>query len=518
MKKILFLSFLVLIFIFASCGSTQKTVRTGPIDDHLITFQFFQINDVYEIAPLEGGKVGGMARVGTIIKRMKNDNPNTMAVLAGDFLSPSLMGTIKVDGKRLKGKQMVESMNVAGIDMVTFGNHEFDIKESELQERINESEFGWLGTSVRYKNTKTGQMSKFYHEEDDGIKYCSDTYIWHIKDDDGTAIKVGIFGATLAVNPRDYVEYLDYTNKALEAVQELSTQTDLIIGLTHLSIDQDIALAEKLQQVPLFMGGHEHHHIRQKVGNTLITKADANAKTAYVHTLTFNTQTRQTTLDSQLIPINDEVHKNEAVDAVVKKWKRIMDENISKVVAQPYAAIYTTKEPIDAREKTMRYEQVNAGRIINDAIYAAAKKTVDLTFFNSGSVRIDDQLEGTLTAIDVFRMLPFGGGIVELDLRGDKLIEIMEESDGKKGNGAYLQRNKIWYSDNAKQWVVRGKPIDTDKFYHVATTDYLMLGIDLKSLKEGMDGMKNLERTTKDETDLRRNIVVAVVEHLKSLD
>jgi len=32
-------------------------------------------------------------------------------------------------------------MNAAGMDLVVFGNHEFDIKESELQLRLNESTF-----------------------------------------------------------------------------------------------------------------------------------------------------------------------------------------------------------------------------------------------------------------------------------------------------------------------------------------------------------------------------------------
>lgn len=513
-----FLSILILAcgLLLFSCGGNKKVVQNTAKDDGLITFQFFQINDVYEIAPLEKGTVGGMARVATLINQQKEINPNTLSVLAGDFLSPSLLGTIKVDGKRIKGEQMVDCMNEAGIDLVTFGNHEFDIKEHELQERINESEFKWLGTSVRYHNTKTKKTSKFYHETDQGVAYCPDTFIWEISDEDGTSIKVGMFGATLNVNPQPYVEYLDYTNMALEAVQELSTQTDVVIGLTHLSIDQDLELAEKLPQVPLLMGGHEHHHMKHKVGKCFVTKADANAKTAYIHTLTFNTKTRQTTVDSKLVPINDMVLKNPKVDQVVQKWKRVMDENISKIVSQPYAAIFTTKEPIEAREKVMRYEQVNSGRIINDAIYASAKNPLDCTFFNSGSVRVDDQLTGTLTAIDIFRMLPFGGEIVELDIRGDKLIEIMEESESKKGAGAYLQRNKIWYSDNAKAWVVRGNPIDKDKFYHVATTDFLMLGIDLESLKEGMDGIENVVRPDSgDKGDLRRNIVVAVVEHLK---
>lgn len=50
-----------------------------------------------------------------------------MLFMAEDFLNPSLLGIIKADGKRVRGKQMVEVMNTMNFDLVAFGNHEFDI-------------------------------------------------------------------------------------------------------------------------------------------------------------------------------------------------------------------------------------------------------------------------------------------------------------------------------------------------------------------------------------------------------
>ncbi|RME36456.1 MAG: hypothetical protein D6794_08475, partial [Deltaproteobacteria bacterium] len=92
-------------------------------DDGRIAFQILQINDVYEIAPLPGDNLGGMARLKTLFDSLYNENPNTLFVVAGDFLSPSLLGSLKVDGERIAGRQMVEVMNHAGVDVVAFGNH-----------------------------------------------------------------------------------------------------------------------------------------------------------------------------------------------------------------------------------------------------------------------------------------------------------------------------------------------------------------------------------------------------------
>src|SRR3978361_135698 len=96
------------------------------------TVCILQLNDVYEIGPLNEGKVGGMARVATLI-RQHEARYKTFVVLAGDFLSPSVIGTTKIDGQRTNGRHMVDMMNKVGVDLVTFGNHEFDIPDSDLQ-------------------------------------------------------------------------------------------------------------------------------------------------------------------------------------------------------------------------------------------------------------------------------------------------------------------------------------------------------------------------------------------------
>jgi len=62
-------------------------------DPHLyIQWTFLQMNDVYELIPLSGGKKGGLARVATIRKLLLKENPNTITFLAGDVVSPSALG------------------------------------------------------------------------------------------------------------------------------------------------------------------------------------------------------------------------------------------------------------------------------------------------------------------------------------------------------------------------------------------------------------------------------------------
>ena len=117
---------------------TQKGVP------HTVDFTVLQLNDVYEVSPVEGGRRGGMARVATLRKKLQEENPNLLTIMVGDFLAPSAMGVTTGDA----GVHVIEVMNSAGITHATVGNHEFDLSEQDLLLRIAESKFKWVVSNV----------------------------------------------------------------------------------------------------------------------------------------------------------------------------------------------------------------------------------------------------------------------------------------------------------------------------------------------------------------------------------
>ena len=72
----------------SACSTTIKKTVHGAADGK-VEWIFLHLNDVYEIAPLSGGKIAGMARVATLRKALLKENPNTFTIMAGDFLNPS---------------------------------------------------------------------------------------------------------------------------------------------------------------------------------------------------------------------------------------------------------------------------------------------------------------------------------------------------------------------------------------------------------------------------------------------
>lgn len=501
------LSFFILLLFLTSCDPARKI--TAPTDDGIIEFVFLQANDVYEITPLQGGKVGGLARVATVRDNLMAKNKNTLTVHAGDFINPSLIGTIKYQGEKIKGKQMIEVMNAVPFDLVTFGNHEFDIDEDELQQRMNESNFEWTTCNTFQKCGD--QVYPFYRMVNGRKHFAPETYTWEINDADGTNIKVGIFSVTLPVNEKDYVHYDDFYAAAKKAVKDLSATTDVVIGLTHLELEQDLEVAKQNQSVPLLMGGHDHDNMRHAVGNSVVTKADANAKTVYIHRLTYNKKTKTCVLKSELKDINESVAHHPEVAKIVEKWSGILMKEVGQIVDEPNKIIYTAQVPLDGRESSIRHKQTNLGGLVAESMYKAVKKS-DAAMINSGSFRIDDQINGNVTALDFFRALPYGGKIINVKMTGALLKKILDAGAAGKGKGRYLQMYKV-ETNRQGEWVIDNKVVDDKRKYTIAMNDFMLAGYDFKFLTKDTEGILSIDD---DESGSRGDLRVAIVDYLKS--
>jgi len=510
MRRIV-VAFALMALVFNSC-KTKDAVTSTVKDDGIITFKFIQLNDVYEIAPLSGGLYGGMARVAYVADSIKSVEPNSFMVMAGDFLSPSLLGTMRHEGKRIMGKQMIEVMNAMQFDLVTFGNHEFDLKEEEFQNRLNESNFQWIATNA--KQLIEDEAKPFIIDRYDHKIAIPETIQFLISDADGTEAVLGFFGVTIDSNPQPYVAYENYLEAAQRVYPELKENSDILIGLTHLSLSQDKKLAETLPGVSLLMGGHEHNSMLLDAGNAKIAKADANAKTLYVHTLTFYKNQNRLVIDSELVPIDERVPEQPLVQEIVEEWNDVLETEIKKVVDDPYQQIYFAKTPLDGTDSASRGIQTNLGGFIAEAMAASFNYEVDGALVNGGSIRIDDMLESVITPVDIFRVLPFGGGVLKVELKGSLLTEVLDYGKQARGTGAYLQRFNFSESENG-EWLLAQNPIHPDNTYTIAFSDYLLRGFDIPFLTP--ENERVLEVYKPSEADTAYDIRKALIEFMKRL-
>ena len=480
-------------------------------DDGKISFTILQLNDVYEIASIQGGQYGGMARVETVHQELLEKNKNTLLVMAGDFLNPSLIGTMKHEGSKIKGKQMIEVMNAMNFDVVAFGNHEFDLSKKNLQQRMDESVFPWISSNVFHK---TLDSIKSFSQQIDGVETTiKGSFIKEITDDDGTKIKIGFISVCIPSNPKSYVLYEDMFTSIHKEYESIKNKVDIVIGLTHVKIAHDRKIAQLLPNIPLIMGGHEHTNKNEMIGNVRITKADANAKTAYIHSINYDKKNKNIIISSQLKSIDTSITDNLKVKLVVDKWSQIMEDQISKIVENPYEIIYTSKVPLDGRDTPIRSIQTNLGQIIATSMAFSYDNKVDCAIVNGGSIRIDDQLIGDINSIDIFRVLPFGGPVLKVKMKGSLLKKVLDYGKQSSGTGAYLQRNNIQI--DYQNFKVNNKEIISSKIYTVAVSDYLMKGFDIPFLKSKHPGVVSVYQPIK--SDLSIDIRKAMITYLKSI-
>lgn len=510
MRKLFGFTLLASALMFASCGTTRST--SGRKDDRKIEVVFVQVNDVYEIAPLSGGKEGGMARVATIKKKYQQQNKNTFLVMSGDFLSPSVYNSLRFEDKAIRGKQMVEAMNAAAMDVAVFGNHEFDIKESELQERINESSFRWVSSNT-FHNEK-GKVGPFIKDSKEAFPR---TLILNVSDKDGTTAKVGLIGITLPANRAEYVTYTDPLSTAKEAYNQLKDSVDAVVAITHQAVEDDVQLAKELPNLALILGGHEHDMRFKKEGSVYITKAHANAKSAYIVKLAINKKKGKIKADPELEYINESVPFDSATNAVVEKWMRIAENNYSSLGFDARKVILSKGEALNGIDADVRSMPTNFTRIIVEAMKEAAPQA-DVILLNGGSIRVDDMLTMPVTQYDILRGLPFGGGIREVEMKGSLLSKVLTQGRKNRGNGGFLHYNEnLVYDEPANVWKQNGVAIDPARIYRVAMSDFLLTGKEtaLDYLNpQNPDITKTYEAATA-VADSRSDIRLALVRYLE---
>jgi 2',3'-cyclic-nucleotide 2'-phosphodiesterase (5'-nucleotidase family) len=510
MKPFSTLFIAALLFMLSACKTTQPGGTAK--DDHKLTMTFLQINDVYEIAPLSGGREGGIARVATLKKQYKQQNDNTFLVIAGDFLSPSVYNSLQYQGKAVRGRQMVDALNTAGLDIAMFGNHEFDIKEAELQDRINESRFQWISTNSFHK---TGNGVSPFLKTGDGP--FPTTRILQLTDADGTKARIGILAVTLPFNKADYVSYTDPLQAAKEAYNKLKDSVDAVVAITHQSMEEDERLAREIPELAAIIGGHEHDGRFARIGKLPITKALANAKNAYVVSLHLNTKKKRHNVKTSIAPLNETVSLDSATNEVVQKWNRIAEENYSSLGFDAKAVVINKGEPLEGRETEVRSHPTN----LTSLVVAAMKEAVpqaDIVVLNGGSIRVDDVVLLPVSQYDILRSLPFGGAISEADLKGSLVIRLLNAGRANKGIGGFLHYNEnLQFDQNTNAWLLDGKAIDAEKIYHVALPEFLLSGKEAKMdfLNPKNPDVVKVYPAASGKTDPRTDVRLAVVRYLQ---
>lgn len=419
-----------------------------------------QLNDLYSITPVDG--LGGLARIATLKQRVAAEGRTPLLVISGDFLSSSVESSV------FKGEQMIAALNSAGVDIGALGNHEFDFGLDVLLERMREARWQWVVSNVidTATNRPVGGAAPYL------IRNFG-------------PIRVGFIGlcVTTALQGREgltrlrAIDPLEAAATELQALKKEGVQA--IVALTHLTYEEDRALAERFPEIDVIIGGHEHFPITTVVNRTLISKAGTEGKLVARIDLNRN-PSGQIERFFELLPVTSALPDEPRTAATVKSFEDRLSAQLDTVVA-------STRVGLDAVGTRLRVSETNLGSLVADAM--RANTGAEIAIANSGGIRGDRVYPaGPIRVRNLIEIHPFANVVCEVAVPGRVVLEALNHgvSELPLPAGLFPQISgmtmRVDRTAPAGRRVtdvrIQGAPLDPNRVYRLAIPDYLLNGGD----------------------------------------
>jgi 5'-nucleotidase/UDP-sugar diphosphatase len=422
--------------------------------------RILHVNDFHGFAepykPLGSQELlGGAAYLSTAVNRLRGERP-TLLVAGGDMIQGHTWANLS------KGESAIELMNAMRFDVMVMGNHELDFGQEILIKRISEATFPVLAANV----SGLEGLKPYVIKEVEGVKVgflgvvAEDTpVITH--PNNVTGLRFGLVQETVE-------KYLP----------EVRGKSDIVVVLSHIGYPADRILAENVKGIDVIIGAHFHTKVVDPpvIGETLIVQAWEHAKVLGVVDITLEggrIKIAKGTLE-EIKPV--EGLGDKAVEAIVFKYKQVVDATLNQIVGAA---------DVDLDGENIRRRETNLGNLIADIIRDTSN--ADAALINSGAIRTDIR-KGDIRAKDVYSVVPFDNYIVTIKVKGRQIREALEHgySAVEKGVGGFPQVSGIFLKydlsmppgSRITEIRVKGRPLDPEEEYTVATIDFIASGGD----------------------------------------
>lgn len=507
-----------------SCGP-KKPVSTAR------SVTILAINDTYRVEGLLDANKGGLPRLRALREALEAERGPALVLHAGDMLNPSFMS------RRYLGDQMIDGLNLLDGDassfdnrmFVIFGNHEFDRSKmtdaAKLDSQIEASGFRWIDSNVVFTAGA------------DGLPVVAAPNLVTDTVAEINGVKVGLMGITIDSKHPAFVDHFDdpiETARAKTAALR-AAGAEVVVAVTHLAMVQDKAILSTLGKdgPDLIVGGHDHTRQCAVVDGRGVYKADADASTASVFTITVD-QGRAPSVDHRFAFLGTEPSASPlcpspalnlavAPDPSLQAWVddllvRFDKEWCTEVLALPAGCLAEplgrTNTDFVAEEDRVRRFETSGGDWVADTMRAAfADKGAQIAFVNAGSLRLNQDIPGgsLLTRRHTEELIGFPANLRLVQIDGATLQLVLNRAiEDWTGNGHWLQVSGFAFQHDptagtatALTLLEKGgaRPIKPDDKLLAVTNDFLL------TPSSGQDGY----------TMLKPEMVVAEGPELKAL-
>ena len=413
------------------------------------------------------------SKIVTLINERKDSN--TLILDAGDF----------ADFKRIElqgtdGLAAMELLEAAGYDALTIGNNEVFHGMDVLKYMAANTKLPLLSCNLRCMDS-----SKLEEIKRSIIINKNGTRILII----GTSPDLGHFNEVIGFTLEPYLQAVH------NEIKENFNQYDLCILLSHLGMDKDIEIAEKIDGIDIIIGGHFH---------ILMDQAELINKTI-IHT----SGAQGEHLGQLVVDIEDK--KVQLIEATNNKINHLEESTVIKEIIKHNKEKACNKlgEPFCTIDRDLWHDVVEENPMTN--LLAVALQDVlgcDIGVINSGVLNGGIR-KGDVSRKKLIELCPSPLNPTSFKIQGKELWEAFQNSldtdycyaDGKGPGfrGKYVGKlhvsNAVIEHDgkSISNIFINGKCIELEQWYTVASSDYLQRGTGYQSLSKNKDEMYRKE-------------------------
>jgi len=357
----------------------------------------------------------------------KNSKTNTLVSASGDMY---------IGRNQKLNFQITNLLNKLNLDVLTFGNHEFDSNSKILSEYIKDANFKTVITNAEipeenplYKDIKSDKIVTSYVIERNGEKFG-------ILGAVPTGVDLGLFDQNYPVtayNPKETVKALNSEIAKLE-----KQKINKIIFVSHLGYfgeGGDLNIAKQTAGIDIILGGHTHLEIngvqkknisKTRMANLVYSKrkepviivqtSGINKQVGYLDVL-FDRKGKliEKNIKNSIIPVEG-FESDKDID---KEAAKVLGKNkVLATVEKPYI-------PADTYEER-NYENPTANLLTDAVAYKLRHSKMQVVLVQSPSVR--GGLKDKLTTYQLkYKMLPFNHKFYYIELSEKDFVELLNQ-------------------------------------------------------------------------------------------
>ncbi|MFM1816398.1 MAG: hypothetical protein RLZ98_3093 [Pseudomonadota bacterium] len=271
------------------------------------------------------GRMGGLDRVATVVKRIRSEREKNMLLLDG---GDTWQGSYTAE--KTKGGDMVTVMNALKPDAMT-GHWEFTLGADRVKEIVGSLPFAFLGGNI--------------FDNEWGERAFPSTKVF-----ERGGAKIAVIGQafpyTPIANPRWMFPSWSFGIREEEIVKNVKEArdkgADLVVLLSHNGFDVDRKVAQRVEGIDVILTGHTHDALPEPVlvGKTLVVASGSNGK--FISRIDLDVQGgKMKGYRYRLIPIFSDVIKPDGEMAdIIAKVRAPHEKELGRVLGRTESLLF----------------------------------------------------------------------------------------------------------------------------------------------------------------------------------